>query len=425
MTEPKRLLILTADAGFGHRSAANAIAAALQETHGSECTIEIVNALDDARTPALLRDSQSDYDRLVREMPALYEVGYQASDASAPSTLVESALTVLLFEVMLDLVHRIQPDVIVTTYPLYQAPLGAVFSITRRYIPLLTVITDLATVHRLWFSSVPHLCLVPTEIVRDLALEYGLAPGRVEITGLPVQPALAREDDRSALRAELGWSLRPDLKTVLAVGSKRVGGMGEMLRALNHSGLPLHLAVVAGGDNDVFQRLQAEQWHVPARICNFVGNMPTLMRAADCILCKAGGLIVTESLACGLPLLLIDVIPGQETGNANYVVDGGAGELAATPLDALEIVCHWLDQDGALLAKRASNARCLGRPRAAYEVAERVWSAAERGPVVRGRGILGRSKLIALLRQHGVRQLGMSRFTPRLGKHTDASRNAA
>jgi len=149
MTEPKRLLILTADAGFGHRSAANAIAAALQETHGSECTIEIVNALDDARTPALLRDSQSDYDRLVREMPALYEVGYQASDASAPSTLVESALTVLLFEVMLDLVHRIQPDVIVTTYPLYQAPLGAVFSITRRYIPLLTVITDLATVHRL------------------------------------------------------------------------------------------------------------------------------------------------------------------------------------------------------------------------------------------------------------------------------------
>jgi len=75
---------------------------------------------------------------------------------------------------------------------------------------------------------VPDLCLVPTEIVRDLALEYGLAPGQVEITGLPVQPALAREDDRLALRAELGWSLRPDLKTVLAVGSKRVGGMGEM-----------------------------------------------------------------------------------------------------------------------------------------------------------------------------------------------------
>jgi 1,2-diacylglycerol 3-beta-galactosyltransferase len=44
--------------------------------------------------------------------------------------------------------------------------------------------------------------------------------------------------------------------------------------------------------------------------------MPTMMRAADAIICKAGGLTVTESLACGLPLLLTDVIPGQETGNA-------------------------------------------------------------------------------------------------------------
>ena len=39
MPEPKHVLILTADAGFGHRSAANAIAEALQETHGGgECS---------------------------------------------------------------------------------------------------------------------------------------------------------------------------------------------------------------------------------------------------------------------------------------------------------------------------------------------------------------------------------------------------
>ena len=69
MPEPKRVLILTADAGFGHRSAANAIAEALQDTHGNDCTYEIVNVLDDERTPRVLRDIQSDYDRIARDMP--------------------------------------------------------------------------------------------------------------------------------------------------------------------------------------------------------------------------------------------------------------------------------------------------------------------------------------------------------------------
>jgi UDP-N-acetylglucosamine:LPS N-acetylglucosamine transferase len=81
-----------------------------------------------------------------------------------------------------------------------------------------------------------------------------------------------------------------------------------------------HMIVVAGGDDDQYMRYQQSEWHVPTRIYNFVDNMPQFMHAADGIICKAGGLIVTESLACGLPLLLVDVLPGQEEGNADLVV---------------------------------------------------------------------------------------------------------
>ena len=52
----KRILILTGDAGFGHRRSANAIARALQETHGHECTVEIVNPMDDDRILPLVRN---------------------------------------------------------------------------------------------------------------------------------------------------------------------------------------------------------------------------------------------------------------------------------------------------------------------------------------------------------------------------------
>jgi 1,2-diacylglycerol 3-beta-galactosyltransferase len=177
----------------------------------------------------------------------------------------------------------------------------------------------------------------------------------------------------------------------------------DVLTVLNHSGLPLQLVIVAGGDDELYHQLGGIEWHTMVHLYNFVRNMPTLMHAADFIVCKAGGLIVTEALACGLPLLLIDVLPGQETGNADYVLEGGAGELAQGPVAALEIVYHWLAGDRVLLRERAQSAQRLGRPQAAYEIAEQVWAAAKRGPHERAdRPIAVQSKLIALLNRFGI-----------------------
>ncbi|MFN7036121.1 MAG: hypothetical protein ACK4SN_07110, partial [Bellilinea sp.] len=81
----KKVLILTADAGFGHRSAANAVAAALQRQYGDQVQVEIVNPLDDKKTPLLLRESQSDDDLLVRKAPEWYKLGYDASDTTGTS----------------------------------------------------------------------------------------------------------------------------------------------------------------------------------------------------------------------------------------------------------------------------------------------------------------------------------------------------
>ncbi len=71
------------------------------------------------------------------------------------------------------------------------------------------------------------------------------------------------------------------------------------------------------------------------------------MHAADAIICKAGGLIVTESLACGLPLLLVDILPGQEAGNAEMILQGGAGDIATTTMEVLETLSHWMINDQA------------------------------------------------------------------------------
>ncbi len=381
----KRVLILSADAGFGHKAAANAIAAACKTHHADRVDVTIVNPLDHSNAPGLLVNAQDDYDRLIQEAPDLYRVGYQASDGAIPAGLAEQALTMMLYSVLRDILGTHQPDVVITTYPLYQAPLATLMALSRRGAPFLTVVTDLATVHRLWFHESAELCLVPTPLVAQKAIDSGLNPERVEVTGLPVNPKLGQPVDRTALRARLGWGA--DRTVALFTGSKRVKKLEPVAEILNHSGLPLELAIVTGGDDELRRRLERVEWHQPTHVYGYVDEMWKLMRTADFIVCKAGGLIVSEALAAGLPLLIAEALPGQETGNVEYVVQGGAGMLVNDAAEALVQVFHWLDKDRAELRAMASRAQVLGRPQAAEVVAERALEVAIRGPRPVSRGL--------------------------------------
>lgn len=370
-----RVMILTADAGFGHRSTALAVSEALKIRYGDQVDPVIVNPLNSPQTPAFLRDSQNDYDFWVRQVPELYKFFYEASDVIIPTRVLEDALAVLLYEAIKECFTTYKPHVVLTTYPLYQAAISRYYKMHRIHIPFFTVITDLVSVHRLWFHSKVDGCLVPTRMVAEMALSNNVAPEKVIITGIPVYPDIALET-RSAdvLRAELGWQL--DITTILAVGSRRMERLPEMLNVVNHFGGALQLAVVAGKNEELYARIKKEYWHIPVYSYEFVNNMPALMKAANLMITKAGGLIVTESLACGLPMLLTEVIPGQETGNADYVKNAQAGFVINSPIELLESLQHLLENNRALLQKMAANAHRLGRPEAAFQVAEILWKAA-------------------------------------------------
>lgn len=374
MTRQTKILILTADAGFGHRAAANAVAAALADRYGDACDTLIANPMNDPRTPAALRLTQSEHDVMSQQLPQVYELGYRVSDRAVSISALEAALIAMLYGAMRDVVEQFGPDVVVSTHPAYQAAIAAVFAMNRHYVPLLLVVTDLAAVHGLWFNDDVDMCLVPTQVAAARASQLGIPVERVEVTGLPVSPMFAQPVIKSELRAELGWA--NDRYLVLFAGSKRARKLEPLADVLNHSGLPIQLALVTGGDEFLLESWRNVEWHLPARVYGFVDNMPSMIRAADLIMCKAGGLITSESMAAGLPMLLAEVLPGQEAGNAEYVVRGGAGELVADGIEALKVICHWLERDGSLLTERAANARRLGRPGAAARVAELAWEAA-------------------------------------------------
>lgn len=376
---PKKILILTADAGFGHRSASLAIESALHKLYDPFVHVDVVNALDDKRTPFFLRDAQTDYDKIVRKMPELYRIGYETSDSSVPSYIMDKSLLLLLYEVMRDILKKHQPDAIVLTYPIYQSALLAARQILHSSVPILTVITDLTSLHRIWFSKSIDKLLVSSEEAKIMALEYKVPEENIIVTGIPVSPHFNEiTESKETLRRQLGWI--PDKTTILAVGSNRIQQLASVLEVINHSGHDIQVIAVAGKDKTLYEKFNQMDWHIPHVIYDYVTDMPALMKASDAVISKAGGLIVTESLACGLPMMLIDIIPGQETGNADFVVSHNAGSVALDPVKILVTLSHWMNNNQQLLKEQTQNAQRIGNPNSALQAAKIIWDSTSLPP---------------------------------------------
>jgi processive 1,2-diacylglycerol beta-glucosyltransferase len=58
-------------------------------------------------------------------------------------------------------------------------------------------------------------------------------------------------------------------------------------------------------------------------VTGFTNQVPELMSISDLVVTKPGGLTTTESLASGLPMIVINPIPGQEVENTVFLEDKG------------------------------------------------------------------------------------------------------
>ena len=372
----KKFLILTADAGFGHRSASNAVVKALEVLYGNQCECKIVNPAYEHSAPIFLRKPQLNYDKTVKN-EAFYNFTYQISDKKFTAIIVNEAVAVFLYQTMFRLIMDYQPDAILSTYFFYPTPIKTILDVLHFRIPCFTIVTDLANVHKFWFQQSKEILFVPTEGVRREAIAFGFPENKIYVSGIPVSPSIFLEQrSKKEIRKDLGWN--PDLKTILIVSSRRVNHILERVEMIDASELPIQLIVVTGGDDSAFLELKQRQWRHAIHVYNYVENVPEMMRAADILISKAGGLIISEGLACGLPILLIDALPGQETGNVSFVCQNRVGVRVNSTQEMLETLQSWFSNQEALLKEYSQNAAKIGKPDAALKIAKIAWDSAQK-----------------------------------------------
>jgi 1,2-diacylglycerol 3-beta-galactosyltransferase len=372
MADTKSILILTTDAGSGHRSAAEALEAAFGQLYGPAARVTVRNPWHHAQAPAIWRRYEQLYLEELQQAPALYDLSYALSELPGVSQILNHSVSSLLESTLRPVLEENRSDLIVSVYPLLHTAAAACYRDSGARPRLMSVATDLGALHRAWFSAGADLWTVPTTAGRRKAIRCGVDPRQVVTAGMPVHPAFgAPRAPIATLRRELGW--RPDLPALLLLGGGAgVGQIADLAEALDQANLPLQLAIVAGKNETLAERLRAYRWRGPAHIYGYL-PLFDLMHAADIVATKAGGLTISEALAAGKPLLIHGVPPGQEAGNRRYVERGGAGCWTPDAGALVAQLSRWLS-DSAELERATIAARRLGRPNAAHRIARLGWS---------------------------------------------------
>jgi 1,2-diacylglycerol 3-beta-galactosyltransferase len=365
----KRVLFLISDTGGGHRASANALAEALDRLPGRAVHCEAVDLLATyahwplTRLPAV-------YQPLIDRYEWLWRMCWRAGEQPTvwnTTTRMAQAWHARRFQ---RLFAEHPADLVVSVHPLLNhAPLAAV----RRWLPgtpFVTVVTDLATAHPVWFAADVDLLVAPCDEARRTARAVGVPAERIRMTGLPI--SLRFFDDcvgRSEARRILGLMDRP---TVLILGGgEGMGPVQAIAQAVSAALASIggQAIVICGRNAALRRRLCATAWPAPVHVLGFVDNMPRWMQAADCLVTKAGPGTIAEGLACGLPMVLSGYIYGQEAGNVAYVQRHGVGVFASDPSEIAHIVVDWLQPGNRAVVEMQQKARALAKPRAALEIA--------------------------------------------------------
>ena len=367
------ILIAFADTGGGHRAAAMAIRDAIMQQRPDAC-ISLVDPFALCQRWPFQRLGRM-YPVVIERAPWLWQHGFAFTNTPWRTAVLQRFSWPVMRSTFDAIAAGNSPDLIVTTHPLLTSPLRNAFPFT----PIAVVVTDLITGHVSWYNEAADLTFVPTTQAGDEALRCGLDPTRLEVVGVPVADTfIAVPGEKSALQAQLGWT--PGKPTVLlAGGAEGIGPLENLAVAIDRAQLPCDIAVVAGRNEALARRLRARRWQGQVHVYDFVSNFAELVRAASVLVTKAGPGTISESCASGCPLVLFGAIPGQESGNIDFVTNGRAGVWAPSPLAVTAALHAWLvGRDAPAALRRASGAALrLARPHAAREIAARVLTLAD------------------------------------------------
>ncbi|EFO80851.1 monogalactosyldiacylglycerol synthase [Oscillochloris trichoides DG-6] len=362
---PKRILILSASVGSGHKSAA----AAIEQVCRSQPGVEVRNQDALKLTSTIFQVTASDvYFALVKENPWLVGWWYDQNDEPFRNEVGALQLwNALNSQPLAKFVLDYNPDITVCTHFMPAGVVAQLISQGKLNTSLSIVTTDY-DFQGMWLSRVFNRYFVAIPETKVHLNELGVDATRITVSGIPVNPILGQPIDREAVLRK--FDLRSN-RPILLVSAGALGGgpvrdiVGQILRMET----PVQTVVVCGHNkllrDQIAAQISGAKEHF--RVLGFTHEMSDLMRVAALFIGKPGGLSASECMAAGLPMVIVDPIPGQEERNSDHLLEAGAAVRCRSLMTMAYKIDQIFAQPGRIERMR-ENALALGRPDAAHTV---------------------------------------------------------
>lgn len=361
-----KVLILTAGYGEGHNSAARALQAAFNERPGIDAELVDLFAL---RAPRLNNMSRRGYLKLINTAPKIWSRLYRWLDESPRAPWMFRTLASHR-RLLGRIIAEKQPVALVSTYPVYAWLLNQLRRDGHFFCPHYTVVTDALTINSVWYRTASAGWFVTDHDSAAYLRVRGVPADKVHGSGFPV--ALAFADRAPHLTPPEPASPAQPRRVLFMINTGRAAALAITRALLQLPGW--HLTITAGRDEGLRRQLIDLAHGAPAQtdILGWTDRIPELLMTHHIAISKAGGATTQESINALCPLLVSQIVPGQEEGNYELIHRNDAGALAETPAEIVAALHRLFANDATLWRHWRTNLRRLAQPAAARTIAAHV-----------------------------------------------------
>jgi processive 1,2-diacylglycerol beta-glucosyltransferase len=403
----RKVLILSVSAGTGHTKAAEALEKVFRQQPG----VGEIRNVDALRfTNKLFRDFYSKlYIQLVHKAPTILGFVYRNSDEPWKTDRMRLMLDRLNTRALERFIAKFKPDITVCTHFLPAEIISYLISKGKLNARLSIVVTDL-DVHAMWLCRTFHRYFVALEEAKIHLQVLGFPGDNITVSGIPIDPVFSQPPgDRAALRQEAGFDIHRPLFLVSG-GALGVSPAAGVIEALSRLRRPAQAIVVCGKNAelraDLEKQAAAVQANVPGltiRVIGYTNEMHKWMQMSDLFIGKPGGLTTAECLACGLPMVIVSPIPGQEERNSDQLLEKGIA-IKSNEFTTLAYKLDALLDDPARLQAMREKALQFGRPDAAETIVDTLLNqpADETAKIPKARSTLPLADVFASLATRGA-----------------------
>jgi len=367
----RKILIVYATAGIGHKKAAIAVKKAYDEMKLPDLEVILIDALDYTNNFFKWSYLQA-YLLMVNKLPTFWGLSYYLTDMPFVDLFVSYIRRLNNWVNSRKLVNYIldtKPDVIISTHFFASEVIADLKQRSLVLSKLVTVITDYRP-HAWWLADGTDAYIVASEDTRRDLEKRKIDPAKVKVMGIPIEPIFSKSLDRPKIFKET--ALRDDLFTILVIGGGfGVGPIEGIVKVIAQIDKKLQIVVVCGHNEELVHKIQGlkDEYKLNMKVLGFIDNVYEYMDVSDILISKSGGITVSESLAKEIPLVVISPILGQETGNCAFLVRNNAA-VKVKRIEDLKAALEGLMSDPAKLDKMKDMINKIKKPHAARDVAK-------------------------------------------------------